>query len=46
MDIWKSKHANCPQLIKEDGVFRVGNILSFGEFEKNLQDLVCLIRNT
>ena len=34
MEIWNPMHENCPQLIKEDGVFRIGNILSFGEFEK------------
>ena len=44
MEIWNPMRENCPQLIKEDGVFRIGNILSFSEFEKTPHDKVNALR--
>jgi hypothetical protein len=44
MEIWQPMRENCPQLIKEDGVFRIGNILNFGKFEEISQDKVNALR--
>ena len=44
LEIWNPVYANCPQLLKEDGVFRIGNILSFGKFEEYPQNKVNALR--
>jgi hypothetical protein len=33
LEIWGTMHTNCPQLIIEDGIFRIGSILSYFEVE-------------
>jgi hypothetical protein len=44
LEIWNPVYANCPQLLNEDGVFRIGNILSFGKFEEFPQNKVNALR--
>jgi hypothetical protein len=34
MEIWNKLHSNCPILIKEDGVFRIGGVLLSSDIDK------------